>query len=130
MQDSTDSSELKMKQALAIHELLNPENKSNIEIAEKVKVSERTLYNWFRDPNFARELEKERRYWSKRALDTFLFRFAKASKVLDELMESKNEVIKLKACQAVVNFHFKVLEFLDHEDQIKALDERLTKGGL
>ncbi len=98
MQKPRETFRLTRKQSRAIVELLNPDNKSNIDIAGKLNVSERTLYNWLSDPNFMRSLEEERRKWEKKALNNFKGRFIKASMVLDELMGSKDEAIKLRTC--------------------------------
>lgn len=105
MKDTSGKFRPTRKQERAILEYLNPENRSNTEIARKAGISARTWYTWLRKPEFRQALWKERRESREKALWTLQANLIEALRGLQELMHSEDESIKLKACKAIIEFN-------------------------
>lgn len=102
MKDTSGKFRPTRKQEQAIFEYLNPENRSNADIARKVNVTQRTLYNWLRKPEFQHLIWDARLELRKKGLWTLQANLIEALRGLQELTHSENESIKLKACQVII----------------------------
>ncbi len=128
MQDSAENFRFSRKQEQAFIELLNPFNKSKGDIARKLKISERVLYNWLKIPQFIDRVKEERRKLVKQAFEDINSLTIKASKGLEELLNSGTENVRLRACQTVLNYNLKILEYQELQERITILEETLDKG--
>jgi hypothetical protein len=104
MKDSSQKFRMTRRHEAAIIELLNPANKSKAEIAKKLNISERTLYNWLRIPEFQSELRLKHWELRENMLRSLHATSIEALRGLQELTGSEDESIKLKACQAIIEF--------------------------
>lgn len=104
MQESSKKFRISRRQEAAIIELLNPSNKSKSEIAKKVKISERTLYNWLKKPEFQSELRLKHLELKRNTLRSLHAISIEALSGIQELTHSEDESIKLKACQTIIQF--------------------------
>lgn len=117
-QEISGNCRLSAKQEKAVSLLLG--NHTIAEVAKQVGVTERTLYNWLRHSDFQERLELEKKKLREQAFDKLRTTLNKAVECLENLLESKAESIKLRACQTILDYNIKLAE-------IKELEERLEK---
>jgi transposase len=120
LQDFAENFRLSRKQEQAIFELVNPSAHSLAEIANKIKVSERTLYNWLKLPHFHERLREERNRLREQPFNNLKPTLNNVVERLGELLDSEIESIKLKACQTILDYNIKIAE-------VEELEESLTK---
>lgn len=120
MQEFAENFRLSRKQEQAILELVNPSAHSLAEIANKIKVSERTLYNWLKLPHFQKRLREERTRLREQAFNNLKSTLNNAVEKLGELLDSESESIKLKACQTVLDYNIRIAE-------LEGIEARLTR---
>jgi len=121
-------SKLGRRRELALVALL--ESRDLKEAAEKVGVSEVTLWRWLRREDFRnafRELKKE-------AVSLAISRIqqvcGEAVETLREVMTlGKGEAPRVQAAKAILELALKALEIEELEERIEALEKRVSKGG-
>ena len=75
---------------------------------KKAGLAKGTLYKWLRDETFKTALERQREAIIAESLQRLKLAITKAVDGLTELVESEEKGIKLKACEKVLDFFFKV----------------------
>ena len=91
--------------------------------AKRVKVGERTLYRWSRDPNFAAEVAQLRAAMLRRGAGQLARLIGRAVKTLKELLESDDERIRLGAASRVLEQATRIIEMAELERRLQALEQ-------
>lgn len=91
--------------------------------AKRVKVGERTLYRWSRDPNFAAEVAQLRAAMLRRGAGQLARLIGRAVKTLKELLESDDERIQLGAASRVLEQATRIIEMAELERRLQALEQ-------
>lgn len=110
MPKSADNCRLSRKQEQAVLELLNPCHRTQLEIAKKLGISERTLRYWQSLPQFQDRLQQEKKQLFKQGLDNLRANFHLAAQTLGTLLVDKSPVIRLRASQTIVDYNLKLQE--------------------
>jgi len=119
MHKIADISRLSPKQSLAITALLT--YPTIRKAASEAGVAERTIYTWLEtNEAFCAELNSKKQELIEAALRRLIISTSKAQDVLEELMSSENESIRMQAAVHSLNLVFK---FRDLSEK----DRRLTK---
>ena len=87
---------MEAKRLKALEILVSGDYKSYEEVADKLKITRRTLYNWRNEEEFSAELERR----IKIKIGGIVPR---AIKKLDELIDSKKEIIALQAAKDILD---------------------------
>lgn len=115
---------LTKRQELAIQELLNPANKKIEEIASKVRVSRRCLYNWLKLPHFRQRLDEEKNRITQEAFDKLRGSLNKSVETLGELLGSQSDAMRLKACQMILDYNIRLIEVQEIEKRLTNLEKQ------
>lgn len=107
---TSDNFMLSRRQERAIFELVNPANRTLANIAKKIGVTERTLYNWLNNPHFQDSLRKEREKLLQEGIANLKATFNTAVLTLGKLISDKDASIRLRSSLALVDFGFKLME--------------------
>jgi hypothetical protein len=99
------------------------------EAAKKARVSRYQIYKWLDDPAFQDELKRQRDIVIKAALEKLQACVTEAVDTLSSLLSSKNENIRLRASQSIIDYTLKSIELQDLEKRISILEEQLTSKG-
>lgn len=99
------------------------ENNSIEEAAKKARVSRSTLYNWLRDSQFKRRLDKEREVVFEEGLDALKAATAKAAKTLIELLDSKDRNTRRLTAKEVIHLAIKAVEIKELEERVTQIEE-------
>lgn len=126
-QKTSDNFRLSAKQERAVLELVNPSTGTLEEIAKRIGVSERTLYNWLSLPHFQARLQEERGRLRTEAFDKLKSTINKAVERLGELLDSDSDSIKLRSAQAILDYNIKVVEIQEAEERIAKLERLLLE---
>jgi len=118
---------LSSKQEEALYELLSPGCKTIKRVAEKIHVSERTIYNWLKNSEFRTILNKERKRLTEDYLDGLSNLLDKAIKTLDDLMNDKSSSIRLKASSCILDYNLKIRERKDIIEKLENIEDYITK---
>lgn len=113
---------LTKRQELAIQELLNPANKKIEEVACKVRISRRSLYNWLKIPEFRKRLEEEKNRITQEAFDKLRITLSKSVETLGELLDSQSEATRLKVCQMILDYNIRLIEVHEIEKRLTNLE--------
>lgn len=108
MQNFAENCRFSKKQERAILELLNPSSRTIAEVAKQAGVSERTLHYWLKLPHFQERLECERARVRQEAFGKLSDSIGRAVEQLCALLTNENSNVKLKACQTVLDYGFKL----------------------
>lgn len=122
-QKTSDNCRLSAKQERAVLELVNPSTGTLEEVAKRIGVSERTLYNWLGLPHFQNRLQEERNRLRTEAFDKLKSTLNRAVERLSELLDSETETVRLRACQSVIDYNLKAKELGEFEERLRALEE-------
>lgn len=123
------------KQLNAINLLINSPDLTKRDVANKCDITEQTLYNWLKKDEFKTELEIQRRVFREK-LEQFRYSrenalLDKAHTVLNDLLSSKDEKIKMKASQFTLkHFFYKNINDIDEtkiKKEFKEDKKRLAK---
>jgi transposase-like protein len=121
-----DRDSLSPKQEEAIVLLLNPQL-TRAEIAEKLGIGERTLYSWLQDEKFQRELKAARSKLLESAIENLKTSLENAVTKLNELVNSDDERVSLRACALVISFNLKAKD-QELDDRLSELEELYKKS--
>src|SRR4030042_6915529 len=109
----------KTKRAIAIEALSS--GLSVEKVSELASVSRACIYNWLSKEDFKKDLrEKQGEYFSrlsKRITSITL----KALEVLESLLNSRNESIRLRACSTALSSLSTITSLTDFEERLTAL---------
>ena len=73
------------------------------EACRRARVSKATVYTWFKDEAFKRELKRRRDAVIERALDSLKANISKAIETLVKHLDSEKEAISLKAAERIIS---------------------------
>jgi len=118
---------LSSKQEEALYELLSPGCKTIKRVAEKIHISDRTIYNWLKDSEFRTILNKERKRLTDDYLDKLSNLLDKAMKTFDELMNDESSNIRLKASSCIIEYNLKVRERKDIIERLEKIEDYINK---
>jgi transposase len=104
--------------------LLLLSGKTILEVSKFVGVNERTLYRWLATPEFQQRLEQEKKKLREQAFDKLKAILNKAVEKLETLIDDKNSLIGLRACQTVLEYNIKIVEQEEIEKRLEILEER------
>jgi hypothetical protein len=91
--------------------------------AAAAKVSERTTYRRLADPGFARKVSQVRNRMLGQAVGRLASNGSLAALVLATMATSaKNEASRVAAAKGLLEFMFKGIEVVDHEERLAALE--------
>jgi transposase-like protein len=116
---------LSPKQEEAIVLLLNPQL-TRAEIADRLSIGERTLYAWLQNEEFHKELKAARNKLSEAAFASIKTSFENAVRKLNNLVNSEDERVSLKACELIINFNLKAND-QELDDRLSELEELFNK---
>jgi hypothetical protein len=116
---------LTRKQERAISALLSEATMSSA--AEKVGVSEVTLWRWLREEDFKLAYREARRQMVEKATAQLQQSSWAASTTLLKLLASGSDSVRLRAAMAILDHANKGLEMLDFEERIAALEQKLNE---
>jgi len=123
MQEIAENGKISAKQEKAIIELLNPTNMSISGIAKKLNIGERTIHTWIKQPKFKEALFNARKELTKDGLNKLKESLGEAVNVINGLMGSDKEMVRLKASQLVIDYNLKLREDEDFEERLSRLEE-------
>ena len=113
--------ELTQKQLMAIPILLSD---PCIEKAcKKANISKVSFYKWLNDETFRREYEKQRDSIIDNSITKLKTCFSLAIDELYNLLTSKNENIRIRAAEKIIEFNIEIAEVKALENRIQALEE-------
>ena len=92
-------------------------------IARKLQVNTRTIYNWYEKAEFRKFVDALRAAVLDRAFSLIVQTTIKAASVLDKLLDSDDETIRLKAATTVNGTAIKMRECLEFDRRFKAIEE-------
>jgi len=93
------------------------------EAAKKAKISRGTVYNWLKDHNFKKILERERNTLFFESLSLLKQANIKAARTLIDLLESRDESTRRLAAKEIINMSLKIAELKDLEERIGKIEE-------
>lgn len=95
--------------------------------SDKAGVTRKTIYRWLGDDNFSDAVSEKQREVLERVSGRLSALALQALDTLDDLMESRNENIRLRASQSVLGRFTEILEVLRLEDRVKVLEDRVER---
>src|SRR5574341_1123421 len=116
-------------QEKTIFELINPENKSIVDVAKKLQIPRQTIYNWFDQPIFQALLNKERNRTREHIFEQLNASLGNAISCLNNLLQDRSKQIRLKACSMLLDYNTKMAEIKEIEERVSKL-ERGVQGTL
>ena len=89
---------------------------------KKAGLSKGTFYRWLKEEAFKTALERQREEIIKESLQRLKFAITKSVDGLTELVESEEKGIRLRACEKIVDFFFKVKEVEELEGRLEKIE--------
>ena len=119
--NGTDKS-LTEKQLASIPVILASKNYA--EGVKKAKIGKTTFYKWLKTPEFKQELDFQRKQLVTQALSILRTSTGKAVQVLIKLLDSDNEMIRLKTAITILEFTERFQEQEEIIERIRILEEK------
>ena len=104
------------------------ESNSIEEAAKKAKVSRGSIYNWMKDENFHKTLQKERDILFYESLDLLKQATTKAVKEFLNLLESENENTRRLAAKEILIQSLKIAEIRDLEIRMGRIENLIREN--
>jgi Na+/phosphate symporter len=98
-----------------------------VEGLEKAKLSRKTFYQWLEQPEFKKELDRQRNEVAKNALDTLTQSLAKAVDVLVKLLDSADDRLKRLAANDILSHFLERKAIEDLDKRLAAIEQKLSK---
>jgi hypothetical protein len=89
---------------------------------KEAKVGQATLWKWLKQDAFKSELEATREEVIRQAIQTLKGGITRAIDELLNLVEDKNKLIRIRACEKVVDFFLKVKEIDELEGRLESIE--------
>ena len=126
MSDSVDSRqpELTAKQLKAIPAILAA--RSITDGCRAARISRETFYAWLQEPAFKAEYERQGRALIDEAFQGLKGLTGEAVETLRKLLTSRQDGVKLRAAQLVIESTLKRIEIEDLKERIDALERRIA----
>ena len=99
---------------------------SVMDAARLANVSERTVYRRLRDDTFVQRVNQIRTSLLQQAVGRLAKAIPKASDVLDKLLDSTSERVRLQAAKAVFDSSVKLSDAVAYEQRLAALESMLN----
>jgi len=94
--------------------------------ARLARVSERTVYRRLKDEAFVQRVNQARTSLLQQAVGRLAKAVPKASDVLDKLLDSEDERVRLQAAKAVLDSSVKLGDAVAYEERLAALESMLN----
>jgi soluble lytic murein transglycosylase-like protein len=94
--------------------------------ARLANVSERTVYRRLRNESFARRVNQARTAMLQQAVGRLASAVPKASAVLDKLLDSRSERIRLQAAKAIMDSSVKLGDAVAYEQRLASMEAMLN----
>ncbi len=121
-----EKSKLTATQMRAISCILDSHSKE--EAARKAKVSRGSIYNWMKDENFNKILQKERDILFYESLDLLKQATGKAVKELINLLSSRDESTRRLTAKEILIQSLKITEIRDLEIRIGRIENLIREN--
>ncbi len=121
-----EKSKLTATQMKAISCILDSNSKE--EAARKAKVSRGSIYNWLKDENFHKTLQKERDILFYESLDLLKQATTKAVKEFLNLLESENENTRRLVAKEILIQSLKITEIRDLEIRMGRIENLIRQN--
>ena len=92
---------------------------------KNVGISKQTYYNWLNNPYFERDLKKQQEKYYDEGFSKMRHLFVKAVEKQEELLESENESIRLRACNSIIGKNSRIMESYEHRNRLNALEKKV-----
>ena len=125
MQKIAQNGTVTARQEKAIIELLTPTNKSVLSVAKKLRMGERTIHTWLKQPEFQKALRESRNKLREDAIERLKETVITAVECLTGLLTSEKEIIRLKASQLIIDYTLRLRETEDFDERLKKLEKIL-----
>jgi hypothetical protein len=122
LQNSTNK-ELTDKQLESIPVIIAAKNYS--QGIEQANISRSTFYSWLKTPEYKKELDFQKAQLIKQALSNLKTSTGKAVQVLIRLLDSDNEMIRLKTAITILEFTEKFQEQEEIIEKLNKLERKL-----
>jgi hypothetical protein len=96
------------------------------EAALQAKMSERTVYRRLRNESFVQRVNQARTSMLQQAVGRLAKAVPKASEVLDKLLDSASERIRLQAVKVVIDSSIKLSDAASYEQRLASLEAMLN----
>jgi len=100
---------------------------SYTEAAQRAGVSRKTLWQWLKDPQFAAELDRQRREVVSEAFGILSQSITKAVETLAKLLDSADERTKRLTANDIIGHILRHKEVDELENRITAIEQRLER---
>lgn len=124
MENNVQIKTLSKKQLDSIPILLTAD--SVIDGVKQIGIARSTFYNWLKIPEYIEELNFQKRELVRSAMIELKTSTTKAVQVLKKLLNSKNEMIRLRTATTILDF---TKDFLEQEEIQQRLDKLEEKIG-
>jgi hypothetical protein len=98
-----------------------------IEGLEKAKLSRKTYYQWLEQPEFKKELDRQRNEVAQNALDTLTHSLTKAVETLVKLLDSADDRLKRLAANDILSHFLEHKAIEDLDKRIDAIEQKLSQ---
>lgn len=120
-----EETQLSDRQLMAIPHLVSSPTLE--EGRRRAEIANGTLYNWLKDPEFRRELQRQRNEVAKDALDHLKGAAGKAVDTLIRLMDSQKPYIRKAAAEKIIDYTLKAIEIEEIEERLAKVEEFVLK---
>lgn len=124
------AAKLTPKQIVAISHIISGSNMA--EVCKNVNISNSTLYEWMKIPEFKGELDRQRKDLIDYSLGKLKSTIGKAVDKLEELLESENEYVARGAACDILEYAIRIRELEDVANRLEKVErvilERRTYG--
>jgi len=96
--------------------------------AEKIGVTQKTVYEWLKQDAFKRALEDARKDYVESGFRTLRLAARRAAEKIVRHLDCTDEKVSLRAAEDVIEFAKEFINLEDHERRIKELEERLKQA--
>ncbi len=96
--------------------------------AEAAGIGRVTAHRWLQEAGFRRRITELRREMTSQAIGRLADRMARAADVLAELLESPNEMARLKAAVALLDQGLKAVAIADVQARLEVIEEKLSRA--
>jgi len=125
MEQTEAEIKLTAKQGRAIPLIID--SASYTEAAQKAGISRKTLWQWLKDPQFAAELDRQRREVVSEAFGILSQSITKAVETLAKLLDSADERTKRLTANDIIGHILRHKEVDELENRITAIEQRLER---
>lgn len=93
--------------------------------SNKVKVTRKTIYRWLDDDDFVQAVNEKKALVLERVGSRLASKALDSLDVLDELLHSDNESVRLRASKVILDKFTDILEFIQLEKRLEQLEKEV-----